>query len=57
MIKEYRLVLGKSSQDLSQKINEMIRQGWEIYGDPFSDSSNDETFLLQAVVLKDKSEP
>jgi len=46
---KYKLVTGKSADNLSDQINKMLADGWHLYGHPFSDSTEEATILCQAV--------
>ena len=38
-VKEYVLVLDFDQEDLAQKVSEMLNNGWNLYGNPFTSSS------------------
>jgi hypothetical protein len=46
---EYFLIVASSARNLSEQVNKFLTDGWILFGHPFSDSSNEETRLCQAV--------
>lgn len=52
-MKKYILVRAHGThadRDLAQGINARLAEGWELYGSPFSDSSEECTVLCQAMI-------
>ena len=41
MKKEYKLVIGENGKQLSNKVTELLNEGFELYGSPFSASMAD----------------
>jgi len=35
IMKEYKLVEADDSDELSEKVSELLKEGWELYGQPF----------------------
>jgi len=49
---EYDLVTAGSATDLKKAVNSYLKNGWELFGSPFSC----ERSLCQAMINKDRSE-
>ena len=49
---EYDLVTAASATDLKKAVNSNLKDGWELFGSPFSC----ERSLCQAMINKDRSE-
>jgi hypothetical protein len=50
-IKEYHLVVVNDPHELSQIVSDMVREGWELYGNPFVGADNGQPWYhYQALV-------
>jgi hypothetical protein len=50
-ISAYQLIAQKSHEDTNHKVNEKLREGWELYGSPFgANEASGRVFHAQAVV-------
>jgi hypothetical protein len=47
-VKSYMLVVDNDAQHFSQKVNNHIKEGWEVFGSPFVNKNG---YYCQAVVL------
>lgn len=50
---DYKMVCGNVDIDIQIKINNLLKEGWELYGTPFSSRA----FYNQAMVLKEYYPP
>ncbi len=54
VIKKYELIETKRLEDLIERVNQMITEGWEPYGSPIITGGNDtyDCYYGQAMILK-----
>ena len=50
---EYKIVEHVLISSLTDKVNELLREGWELYGNPFKNGAE----IAQAMIRKDKAPP
>ena len=50
---EYRVIKDPAIKEFENQVNEMLKKGWDIYGNPF-DSGSSICALTQVVIKKDK---
>lgn len=52
-IQEYKLIIASEPKELEETVNEHLKRGFELYGDPGTQLSNDGTCqFFQAAVLR-----
>lgn len=52
-VMEYKMLVDSNAKDFNIQVNEALSKGWELYGNPFSISSDEDTRnsnMCQAVV-------
>ena len=47
---EYKLITGKENSDFSERVTELLKQGYELYGSPALSFDGEQMVVAQALV-------
>lgn len=51
-IKEYKMLVTNSGEDLENQVNELLKKGYELHGIPAMQTKGNELVFCQALVLR-----
>lgn len=49
---KYDIVISNKPDDLAERVNSKLALGWQLWGTPFSDSTDELTRLCQAMIFE-----
>jgi hypothetical protein len=55
-MKIYKTAIEEHSSQFDKKVNDLLAQGWELYGSPYGVTEGEDGYLCQALVINDGKE-